>query len=70
MISGVITTLFILVEEQVGYSWKCFCPLTETDLQEMTRRIVAAANPVKVMLFGSRARGRLGSDVDLLEFYD
>jgi uncharacterized protein len=43
-------------------------PLTETDLQEITRRIVAAANPVKVILFGSRARGtaRPGSDVDLL----
>jgi uncharacterized protein len=42
--------------------------LTETDLQEITRRIVAAANPVKVILFGSRARGtaRPGSDIDLL----
>jgi len=36
--------------------------------QEITRRIVAAANPVKVILFGSRARGtaRAGSDLDLL----
>jgi predicted nucleotidyltransferase len=36
--------------------------------QEITRRIVAAANPVKVILFGSRARGMThpGSDVDLL----
>ena len=36
--------------------------------QEITRRIVAAANPVKVNLFGSRARGtaHTGSDVDLL----
>ncbi len=35
---------------------------------EITRRIVAAANPVKVILFGSRARGTThpGSDVDLL----
>jgi predicted nucleotidyltransferase len=42
--------------------------LTETDLQEITRRIVAAANPVKVILFGSRARemARPGSDIDLL----
>jgi hypothetical protein len=30
--------------------------LTETDLQEITRCIVAAANPVKVILFGSRAQ--------------
>lgn len=36
--------------------------------REITRRIVAAANPVKVILFGSRARGTAhsGSDVDLL----
>jgi len=36
--------------------------------QEITRRIVAEANPVKVILFGSRARGTAhpGSDVDLL----
>ena len=36
--------------------------------QEITRRIVAAANPVKVILFGSRARGTAqpGSDLDLL----
>jgi predicted nucleotidyltransferase len=36
--------------------------------QEVTRRIVAAANPVKVILFGSRARGTAqpGSDLDLL----
>jgi predicted nucleotidyltransferase len=42
--------------------------LTETDLQEITRCIVAAANPVKIILFGSRARGvaRPGSDIDLL----
>jgi predicted nucleotidyltransferase len=35
---------------------------------EITRRIVAAANPVKVILFGSRARGTThpGSDLDLL----
>ncbi len=36
--------------------------------QEITRRIVAAANPVKVILFGSQARGtaQTGSDLDLL----
>jgi predicted nucleotidyltransferase len=36
--------------------------------QDITRRIVTAANPVKVILFGSRARGtaHFGSDVDLL----
>lgn len=42
--------------------------LTEADIQEITRRIVAVAHPVKVILFGSRTRGtmRPGSDVDLL----
>lgn len=42
--------------------------VTEEDILEMVRRIVAAADPVKVILFGSRARGtaRLNSDVDLL----
>lgn len=35
---------------------------------EITRRIVKAANPVKVILFGSQARGTAhpGSDLDLL----
>jgi predicted nucleotidyltransferase len=41
--------------------------VTDEDILEMVRRI-ATANPVKVILFGSRARGqaRSGSDVDLL----
>ena len=36
--------------------------------QDITRRIVAAANPIKIILFGSRARGTAhpGSDLDLL----
>lgn len=36
--------------------------------QDITQRIVDAANPVKVILFGSRSRGtaHAGSDVDLL----
>ena len=36
--------------------------------QEITRRIVAAANPVKVILFGSQARdtAHASSDLDLL----
>ncbi len=41
---------------------------TKDDIQEMVRRIVAAADPVKVILMGSHARGtaRPDSDVDLL----
>jgi predicted nucleotidyltransferase len=42
--------------------------LTDDDIQEMTDRIVAATHPIKVILFGSRARGTAqpASDVDLL----
>jgi uncharacterized protein len=42
--------------------------ITETVLQEITRRIVTTFNPEKVVLFGSRAEGtpRMDSDVDLL----
>ncbi|HLE30853.1 MAG TPA: nucleotidyltransferase domain-containing protein [Anaerolineales bacterium] len=42
--------------------------VTENDIREMARRIIAAADPIKVILFGSRARGnaRPTSDVDLL----
>lgn len=38
------------------------------DLREVVRRIVQLLDPVKVILFGSRARGdaRLDSDFDLL----
>jgi predicted nucleotidyltransferase len=37
-------------------------------IDEMVRRIVAEARPVRVVLFGSAARGdpRPGSDIDLL----
>lgn len=42
--------------------------VTEDEIQEMVRRIVAEVDPVKVILFGSRSDGtaRAGSDVDLL----
>lgn len=42
--------------------------VTPDDILEMSRRIVSAAKPVKIVLFGSYARGdaRPGSDVDLL----
>jgi predicted nucleotidyltransferase len=41
---------------------------TEDLIREMTERIVEAASPVRVILFGSQARGAShgGSDVDLL----
>ena len=43
-------------------------PQIDASLQEMIRRILAAGNPQKIILFGSRARGdaRPDSDYDLL----
>ena len=37
-------------------------------LEEMVRRIVAAVNPLRIVLFGSAARGEVGpnSDLDVL----
>lgn len=42
--------------------------VSEDSIHEMVRRIVAETKPVKVILFGSRARGTAAptSDVDLL----
>ncbi len=42
--------------------------LTDGDIEEMTRRIIATSHPIKIVLFGSRARGTAqpASDVDLL----
>ena len=47
-------------------------PVTESLLQEITQRIVAAFQLQKVILFGSRASGtaRDDSDVDLLVIMD
>jgi predicted nucleotidyltransferase len=39
--------------------------LTEEILQEIVRRIVAAVQPQKIILFGSAARGEMGPDSDL-----
>ena len=43
-------------------------PLTPAVLEEIVRRIVEVAQPERVILFGSAARGEMGpdSDVDLL----
>jgi len=40
----------------------------EQKLQELTRRIVEAVHPLKIVLFGSAARGEMGlnSDLDVL----
>jgi len=47
-------------------SW--YTPITEDMLREMTRRIVEAFEPEKIILFGSYAYGEpaLHSDIDLL----
>jgi len=39
--------------------------LTEDILQEIVRRIVAAVQPEKIILFGSAARAEMGPDSDL-----
>jgi predicted nucleotidyltransferase len=46
--------------------------IDENVIQEITRRIVRAANPVKVILFGSRGRGEAAasSDLDILVIED
>lgn len=43
-------------------------PVTDELLEEVVRRILAAGSPIKIILFGSRARGaaRPHSDLDLL----
>jgi len=42
--------------------------LPDQDIQDIVRRIVQAADPERIVLFGSAARGTMGpnSDVDLL----
>lgn len=46
--------------------------ITEAILQEATRRLVERFNPVRIILFGSQARGTADerSDVDLLVLFD
>jgi predicted nucleotidyltransferase len=45
-----------------------FPPVTEATLQEVVRRILAVGSPLRIVLFGSRARGQANpaSDLDIL----
>ena len=38
---------------------------TSEQLNELVRRIVMAAHPLRVILFGSAARGEMGADSDI-----
>ncbi|MBV9279535.1 MAG: nucleotidyltransferase domain-containing protein [Chloroflexi bacterium] len=40
-------------------------PTTSATLQEAVQRLVVAAHPLKIILFGSQARGDTGPDSDL-----
>jgi predicted nucleotidyltransferase len=40
-------------------------PPTQEQLTELVRRIVAAVNPLRIILFGSAARGEMRGDSDL-----
>ena len=44
-------------------------PITAETLEEVVRRILAAGSPLRIVLFGSQARGegRPGSDLDVLD---
>jgi len=39
--------------------------LTSEQLQELVNRIVAAVRPLRIVLFGSAARGEMGPDSDI-----
>jgi predicted nucleotidyltransferase len=43
-------------------------PVTDETLQEVVRRILAVGSPIRIVLFGSRARGQASpsSDLDIL----
>jgi predicted nucleotidyltransferase len=40
-------------------------PLEQQHLDELVRRIVEAVHPLKIILFGSAARGEMGPDSDV-----
>jgi predicted nucleotidyltransferase len=56
------------VEVQEPLATAAYSPLSEALLKEIVRRVVDTAQPERVILFGSAARGEMGpnSDVDLL----
>ena len=58
----------VAISRKVRYNAGAMTDETKAQLNELVRRIVDAAHPLKIILFGSAARGEMGpdSDVDLL----
>ena len=57
-----------LIMDQTTNSQRSYPPVTDELLAEIVKRVLAAGQPIKIVLFGSRARGNYkpDSDIDVL----